>query len=821
MKFKNRFYLFETEKNNYLYDNFTKEIYNVEKEVSENIKKILENDINEYNILDFPETCRQDIQNLFNANEISIPTEREKKCFITINVSNKCNLNCIYCYRKHENKKHLTKENLLEIVEFATKKYMPEATEYIFSFGFTSEPLLDSQLIKDFDEIIADHEGFLLKQEDFIRISEKELFEKIPVEIQEKYKIEISDKTENIEKSYLNLLNQILKNESLWDYWQVEKDEYVKSMILFSNKLSKQKSAMANRILINEKFHGLIQEPNVKFYTLFFYSNGTLLNQENIDLIKSMYKTDFWISLDGPEYINDYSRTYANGKSSFNDVIRGIELLQKNNIKVNINSVITPKHINLLEIVDFFKNLKVNSLNFQLVRSENLKFTEETLYEYLTNFDKLLERVIEGIKNKDYFYINFLKEHFFFKVLGNYYAKTFITKRCEWGEKLSINAEGELYHCDSTVGLEPRIGTFKDSITYADIEDNKTVDKKESCKNCFAKNLCGGTCYYYTLLTGKEINEIECIYRKEIIKKALKFFATLMEMHELKSVMNILTGKAEVNNFITENKNLPINKDFVLEQRKFNKLDGWFSRISRAIFDSILSLQDKNDILGNCFEIGVWKGKSAIEIAKFLRENERLLLIDPLLDKNKEEIFNNLKDITGKDKKCLQIYSGYSEEFDYYSEAREYLKKTRFIHIDGCHVGENVYNDLVLAEKLLSKNGVIVIDDFFNDEYPQITEATYKYLFNNEYSLRLFLAGANKAYLCRPNSYTFYNNFCMESLQKELLVRGFAMKIMKTSPIGDCFTISFEAFDSKSDLPNGFQGFDWAPDKIEYIKYKK
>ena len=66
-----------------------------------------------------------------------------------------------------------------------------------------------------------------------------------------------------------------------------------------------------------------------------------------------------------------------------------------------------------------------------------------------------------------------------------------------------------------------------------------------------------------------------------------------------------------------------------------------------------------------------------------------------MLENNKEEIFANLKDITGKDESFLQIYSGYSEEFDYYSEEKNYMKKTRFIHIDGCHVGESVYNDLI------------------------------------------------------------------------------------------------------------------------------
>ena len=84
MDYNNRFYLFDTEKNNYLYDNFTKEIYNIEKEVSEKFKEILEKNTDNFNLSDFPENSRQDIQNLINAKEKTVPTFRQKKCFITI-----------------------------------------------------------------------------------------------------------------------------------------------------------------------------------------------------------------------------------------------------------------------------------------------------------------------------------------------------------------------------------------------------------------------------------------------------------------------------------------------------------------------------------------------------------------------------------------------------------------------------------------------------------------------------------------------------------------------------------------------------------------
>lgn len=142
----------------------------------------------------------------------------------------------------------------------------------------------------------------------------------------------------------------------------------------------------------------------------------------------------------------------------------------------------------------------------------------------------------------------------------------------------------------------------------------------------------------------------------------------------------------------------------------------------------------------------------------------------------------------------------------------------RFIHIDGCHTGSNIYSDLLLAEKLLSKEGIVVVDDFFNISYTQITEAVYRYLFTNPYSFRIFCAGFNKAYLCRPNSYSNYYTFCMRSLQLELLRKQIAVTIKKTSGIGDCYTIAIEGFNSMTDPADGYRGPDWEENKLDYLE---
>ena len=114
------------------------------------------------------------------------------------------------------------------------------------------------------------------------------------------------------------------------------------------------------------------------------------------------------------------------------------------------------------------------------------------------------------------------------------------------------------------------------------------------------------------------------------------------------------------------------------------------------------------------------------------------------------------------------------------------MRSFRWIHIDGEHTGHAVANDLNLAGDLLSDEGIICVDDFFNPAYPQITAAVFMWMAARPFELELVLCGQNKAYFARPNFAHFYLTLIKTSFATALSSRGVTdLTLYKTSPTGD------------------------------------
>ena len=77
------------------------------------------------------------------------------------------------------------------------------------------------------------------------------------------------------------------------------------------------------------------------------------------------------------------------------------------------------------------------------------------------------------------------------------------------------------------------------------------------------------------------------------------------------------------------------------------------------------------------------------------------------------------------------------------------MRQVRFLHSDASHTFANVENDLLLAEELLTSDGIVVVDDYANPHYPQVPAATCYALFVHNVDLAPFLFVDNKLYLCR------------------------------------------------------------------------
>ncbi|MEO0912005.1 MAG: class I SAM-dependent methyltransferase, partial [Pseudomonadota bacterium] len=156
---------------------------------------------------------------------------------------------------------------------------------------------------------------------------------------------------------------------------------------------------------------------------------------------------------------------------------------------------------------------------------------------------------------------------------------------------------------------------------------------------------------------------------------------------------------------------------FDVYQRDYGHVQGSFNLQSQVIWDIFLKFQKDHGISGHMFEIGVQFGKSAILSALHAHPNEALVYCDLYL---RDDAQAHVSQVAGPGAAFLRKSSAsISVERELIQEEKGY----RWIHIDGNHSAQFVYNDLVIADRILDETGIVVLDDFFSVQYPQVTEA--------------------------------------------------------------------------------------------------
>lgn len=179
-------------------------------------------------------------------------------------------------------------------------------------------------------------------------------------------------------------------------------------------------------------------------------------------------------------------------------------------------------------------------------------------------------------------------------------------------------------------------------------------------------------------------------------------------------------------------------------------IEGWFLKESASMFSFIDYIQKKENIVGDLFEIGTHHGRSAIMLGLMAsQEKERLGLCDIFGNRGLNISIKNLSSFF-KDISFVRIYEKKSSDL-----TKEECGICRFFHIDGGHSYEETYSDLCLASSSIVQKGIVAVDDFFHDFYPQVTEAIYTFVLD-EKSLVPVALGFNKLFLCRQSEHEMY-----------------------------------------------------------------
>lgn len=281
-----------------------------------------------------------------------------------------------------------------------------------------------------------------------------------------------------------------------------------------------------------------------KVLTFSTYTNGTLLNKNNVELLHKL-RIRVNISLDGVKESHDQDRLFKNKISSFGAITNNLDNLFKKYPYAMVHACITPKNVKYLsQNIDFFHNIGFKRIYFHPVfsllwKTEKLKILSSELDKAFIQYEKLF-------KKGDLIYLNLLED----------YIKSAETKDeplipCLAGiQNFAFSTSGEIFPCHRFVTLEEEKGfkKIKNKYKLGDINKgitnikayNDFIDlnhrRDNNCKKCSTKSICGSGCYWENFHENKSFfkkNKTQCIVHQVINDSAKKIINKFPELSKV------------------------------------------------------------------------------------------------------------------------------------------------------------------------------------------------------------------------------------------------------------------------------------------------
>ena len=241
-------------------------------------------------------------------------------------------------------------------------------------------------------------------------------------------------------------------------------------------------------------------------------TNATLLSDEWCEFFKS-YNWLVGVSIDGPKHLHDIYRKRQNGESSFQDVMEGIDLLNRHRVDWNVLATVNAANVDYpVETYNFLKDLGTPFIQFTPVverikkdgmlahqNDENIKLADFSVKP--VQWGNFMCRVFDEWVKKD---VGTVFVQLFDATLANKMGvqSPVCTMAEECGSALAVEFNGDVYSCDHFVFPRYRLGNIykKPLWQMAMSEQQKRFgsNKKESlpkkCRECEFLWACHGEC---------------------------------------------------------------------------------------------------------------------------------------------------------------------------------------------------------------------------------------------------------------------------------------------------------------------------------------
>lgn len=258
-------------------------------------------------------------------------------------------------------------------------------------------------------------------------------------------------------------------------------------------------------------------------------TNATILNKKWIDFFK---KNNFFvgISIDGPQYINDLARVDQDGRGTFKQIKKSIELLKKNGIKRAGICVMAKHNINNIdEVIDFYRDNNI-SLNINpFISSGRGSLNKDKMLITADEFSDAMIKIFDRWYEK-----SDIKVYDFYKIVRSLFTGSnnvcCYSGRCS-SQYISVCPNGDVYPCGRWAGensflMGNVVNNSMEQIIRSDAA-NQMANRGQQLKECMICkwfSVCMGGCPHTAYIETGSINQKDfyCDGKKKLFEHIYK-----------------------------------------------------------------------------------------------------------------------------------------------------------------------------------------------------------------------------------------------------------------------------------------------------------
>ena len=209
-----------------------------------------------------------------------------------------------------------------------------------------------------------------------------------------------------------------------------------------------------------------------------------------------------------------------------------------------------------------------------------------------------------------------------------------------------------------------------------------------------------------------------------------------------------------------------------LYDRHLQEVEGWLQDGAADLTFLLSERQIRQGVVGDMAEIGVHHGKYLILLALLSRANENIFAIDVFEHQQHNVDGSGLGDYERFSQNFTSLAPDASKlrviKKDSLMLRREDLYRgqpggVRLFSVDGGHTPHHTQSDIAFAFQVLGRQGIVIVDDFYNPDWPGVQEGVHRILTERN-DIHPLGYGNNKLFLCRSDERAAYETFFSEEL---------------------------------------------------------